>query len=264
MAVIRNKIILLVTFLAAVSSYGAGASYPSAPVPAARFASGISYDYGGGYLFSRVVPVPVFSLYGINAFGTYGLADYINIGADLGLKDVNIHSSDPNRSFNGRMGIAAGPHLKLATPYLGDVFAVVAFTRTHWFYSEDKGRYIYYKGLDFTGSGAFSFHVKDFGYISMGVKYSEIFGNYGIVEYPGLDERTWTNAGNIGGWVAFDYFPKTGVKNYLPFISFELGFFPNSSEVLGKKPVFRNISFSVTVGGITNRLYGDSGASWRP
>ncbi|MCL1946996.1 MAG: hypothetical protein FWF51_07615 [Chitinivibrionia bacterium] len=260
---IKHKLAIFFAFLAAASVFGGGVSYPSATIPAARFASGVSYDYIGGYLTlnSSTDPTPAYSLYGANIFFTYGLADFINAGVDLGLKDANIHSSDPSFVFNGRMGAAAGTHVKLSTSYMGDVFAIVLFSRFHFFYSEDKGRNEYNRGRDITASGAFSFHVKEFGYITMGAKYLDITAK--IYGKPAPPE--FKNDALVGGWVAFDYFPKTAIKTYLPFVSFELGFFPNSErKVLEKKPVFRNISFSVTIGGITNRLYGNSDDGWRP
>jgi hypothetical protein len=268
---IKHKLAIFFAFLAVASVFGGGVSYPSAPVPAARFASGVSYDYIGGYLvrgdfnnLNATDPTPAYSLYGANIFFTYGLADFINVGVDLGLKDANVHSSLPDYAFNGKTGAAAGTHVKLSTAYMGDVFAIVLFSRWHFFNSEDKGRSEYIRGQDFTASGAFSFHVKEFGYISMGAKFFNIDDKIDGEGYSD-PKHSFRNDAFVGGWVGFDYFPKTAIKTYLPFVSFELGFFPKSdSNVLEKKPVFRNISFSVTIGGITNRLYGNSDDGWRP
>ncbi len=69
------KITLLAIILLVVPSLALGVSFPSAPVPAARFATGFTYDYYGGYLsygkntFFEKQDLPV-TMHGISAFFT--------------------------------------------------------------------------------------------------------------------------------------------------------------------------------------------------
>jgi len=248
--------ILLLAILFAVSSWATSVSYPAAPVPTARFATGATYDYFGGYFYRAPVSDLPFNMHGINAFFTYAPVTYVNFGVDLGMRDVNIPQGNHNYDFNGKLGIAAGQHLKLATPYFGDVMGIVAMCRGLWFYSKDSHS-SFYSGSQLVGSGGLSFHVQRFGYISCGIKYLEIFGE------NGFGDGTWSNDATLGGWASFDYFPKTNVKRYIPFISFEFGFFPSDKPFYGSGTIVRNASFGVTIGAITNRLYGDED-NWRP
>ena len=251
-----RKIILSVALLA-VSSWATSVSAPAAPVPAARFATGITYNYLGGYLYKAPVEDLAFNTHGINAFFTYAPLTSINLGVDLGMRDVNMEKGI--YGFNGRFGIAAGSHLKFATPYFGDVMGLVAMCRGLWFYSEDQFN-TYYSGRELTSAGGLSFHVQRVGYISFGAKYLEIFGENGY----GLEKGKWSNDATLGGWIAFDFFPRTDIKQYIPFISFEFGFFPNDKPFYGGNPVLRNASFGITIGGITRRLYGNTDENWRP
>lgn len=249
--------ILLAAVLFAVSSWAANVSYPSAPVPSARFATGITYDYLGGYFYKAPIEDLPFSMHGVNAFFTYAPVTYVNFGVDLGMRDVNIPNGDHDYGFNGKLGIAAGSHLKLATPYFGDVMGIIAMCRGLWFHSKDDND-SFYSGPELTGAGGLSFHVKRFGYISFGCKYFEIFGENGI------GDGDWSNDATVGGWASFDYFPKTNVKKYIPFISFEFAFFPSDNPFYGGSPIVRNASFAVTIGAITHRIYGDDNRNWRP
>jgi hypothetical protein len=252
--------ILLLLCLTAVCSWSAGVSYPSAPVATARFATGISYEYSGGYLYNTSNIQLPYSIFGPSAFFTYALATCVNIGVDVGMRSVNIHHSN-QYDFDGRMGISAGSHLKLATPYMGDVFGIVTLVRGLWFYSEAKND-SYYSGLDLTGSGGLSFHIKGAGYLSFGVKYSEILGDNYTAHLN--KDGEWSNDALLGGWIAFDYFPKSSIKEFLPYLSFEFGFFPNDKPWHGTKPGLRNASFAISIGGVTKKLYGDKTVNWRP
>ena len=319
----KLKIVLLTMFLFSVSSWALGVSFPSAPVPTARFATGISYDYFGGYISAdehsqsllkeRNLPL---SMHGTTAFFTYAPSTFVNIGVDMGLRNANISRTGelrpypiPNpitgeikvvnsQSLNGLMGLSAGPHIKLATPLLGDVLRFVATGRASWFHSEGSGRnrkwYIEYEYLTFepgeddddpgkwvivqdqfefnwnnsgsilAGSAGLSFNVRNIGFISFGAKYLDIRGEIKATPHGLFENTKWENESKIGGWAAFDFFPPTNIGRYIPFISFEAGFFPNSNPFIGGNPALRNATFSVTIGAITRRLYGNTEEIWRP
>lgn len=286
----KSLIIFVFIILLNVSySWAIGLSFPSTPVPTARFATGVSYDYYGGYMdydnnsklfWQDDLPV---SLHGINAFFTYAPITYVNFGVELGARDANIN---PDKKFslaqselNGTLGFSAGAHLKFATPYFSDVFGFVAAAKGTWFYSEGNSNKTEWYYIDGEGNmtpvnwnnngnivainGGISFHVKRFGYISFGAKYLDVMGKINLE--PEIIEKTkWVNDAYIGGWLALDYFPKTRIEKFIPFISFELGFFPNDKPFDGGRPILRNASFSVTVGAIMKRLYGDDDENWRP
>jgi hypothetical protein len=277
-----NKIFLTL-FLFALSSWAIGVSFPTAPVPTARFATGVSYDYYGGYMSYKESPLFLtedipFNMHGIVAFVTFAPVTFINLGFDMGIRDVNAFYAEElyNMADNltGQFGFSGGAHLKFATPYFGDVFGIIAVGKWQSFYSEgnsDNTKWYYgdipvnwsNSGDIITGAGGFSFHVKNFGYISFGAKYLDIYGEVKVS--PAVIEKTkWSNDPMLGGWISADYFPRTNIKNYIPFLSFEVGFFPDSKAFTGGNPVLKNASFSVTIGGITNPLYGNSDKNWRP
>jgi len=302
----RFRKIFLLALLAVGYSWGASVSFPSAPVPTGRFATGIGYDYNGGFLHKvseiseedkllgfRIHPplehIP-FRTRGINAFVSYGLSNFINIGVDVGVRDVRVvdnnlyallFDDDPllpadtllffRPDFDGRFGLSAGANLKLATPYMGDVMAIVGVARGQWYNSKDgRGGNSYYSGLNFTASGGLSFNATDFGYITLGAKYFEIMGkNHAYAHegsgtyYAGGDGR-WSNSAVLGGFVAVDYFPKSTIQNYIPFFSFEFSFFPDKKGFSGSNPVLRSAGFAVTAGAFSRRVVGDKDEIWRP
>jgi len=258
---VNRKSSVLVALIATVFSWGGGIAYPLTSVPTARFATALSYDMYGGYLYKSSIPNAATTLQGFNASFTYSPITYINFGFDAGERSVKILTYDDQYKFDGNIGFAGGAHAKFATPYFNDLLGGVAFVRALWFSSEDKYE-IYYGGMDFTTAGGLSFHVKNFGYISFGAKYFEIVGKNGGV--PGSAGGTWSNDEVLGGWVSFDMFPRLFERKYIPFFSIELALFPGADAFDGAKPLIKNASFGITIGAITNRLYGNSDKDWTP
>ncbi|MDR0303682.1 MAG: hypothetical protein LBH98_02775 [Chitinispirillales bacterium] len=258
---VNRKLSVLFAFIAVVFSYGGGVAYPLTPVPSARFATAISYDMYGGYLYKPSISGATVTLQGFNASFTYSPITFINFGFDLGERNVKIFTHDEQYRFDGKIGFAGGTHAKFATPYFNELIGVVGFVRALWFSSETKNE-TYYGGMDFTGAGGLSFRVKNFGYISLGAKYFEIVGKNG--EVSGTQSGSWGNEDVFGGWVSFDMFPKIPVRKHIPFFSIELCLFPGADAFDGTKPAIRNASFNLTIGAITNRLYGNSDKDWTP
>jgi len=290
--------IFLTALLAVTYSWSASVSFPAAPVPAGRFATGIGYDYNGGFLHKvDVRPMPGFTLHpslehlpfrtrGLNAFVSYGLSSNINIGVDVGVRDVRIKDNNlyalttvppsddtiffrPN--FDGRFGLSAGANLKLATPYMNDVMAIVGVARGQWYNSKcGQGGSAFHSGLNFTASGGLSFNASDFGYITFGAKYFEIMGKNGVYAndddgiYNGGGSGKWSNSAVLGGFFAVDYFPKSNIQQYIPFFSFEFSFFPDKNGFSGSSPVLRSAGFAVTAGAFSRRVVGDKDEVWRP
>jgi len=290
--------IFLLALLAVTYSWSASVSFPAAPVPTGRFATGIGYDYNGGFLHNIDTVYGIdnlaFKTRGLNAFFTYGIVQSINLGVDIGVRDVRIRDNNlagwqllprydndgdliaidtllTRVEFKGRFGLAAGAHLKLSTPYIGDVMAIVGTARGNWFYSETYGSNSWHNGLDFTAGGGLSFNVNDFGYITLGAKYFEIMGKNGInahegdgMFFPGNDGGYWSNSAVMGGFIAVDYFPKSNIQQYIPFFSFEFSFFPDKNGFSGSNPVLRSAGFAVTAGAFSRRVVGDKDEIWRP
>lgn len=257
---VNRKLSVLVALIAAVVSWGASVSYPFTPVPTARFATALSYDMYGIGLYKSNVAGASAMIHGFNASFTYSPITFINFGLDVGERKVDIFTYDKSYNFDGKIGFAGGTHVKLATPYFSDIIGIVGVARTLWFSSARHD--VYYGGMDFTGAGGISFHINSFGYISCGMKYFEIFGRTGGVQSP--IGSNWSNDKVSGGFVSFDMFPKTSARKYIPFVSVELALFPQLEAFDGDRPAIRNASLSITIGGITNRLYGNSDNDWRP
>ena len=286
--------ISFLALLAVAYSWGAGVSFSGAPVPAGRFATGLTFDYSGAYLefnldsgstsflADQVFPYRTRNVYG---FLTYGLANSINIGFDIGIGDFDIMSdivnSDSSRAFgfDGRIGLTTGAHAKLATPYMGNVFALVGAFRSLWFYSRDKDEgpdelSESISGMSLNASAGFSFRVRDMGFISFGAKYHDLsakHSSYGrtVGENGQLDaDLDWkmSNDRNIGGFIALDFFPRTDIRRYIPFVSIEFSFFPDSSRPFtGTAPRLRNAGFSTTIGAFSRKLTGHNRDEiWRP
>lgn len=249
-----RKLSIVLILGAAIFSWGANVAFPSVAIPEARFGVGASYDITTGDLYG-VDDVP-FSMNTINASFTFAPVSVMNFGVDIGTRNVRIYSSDEVFDFRGKMGFSAGGHLRLSTPLLKDVFGATALIKGAWFYSKNDYD-AFYRGVDVTGALGFVFHIKQVGYISFGGKYFEIFGeNQGFND---INTSSWSNDETLGGWVAFDFFPKMKQQgSYIPFVTLEAGVFPGASAFRGDKSGIHNLSFSVTIGAITQRLYGES------
>jgi len=75
---------------------------------------------------------------------------------------------------------------------------------------------------------------------------------------------SYSNVNNVRGWLAVDYFPSDKFNNKNTFyVSAELTVSPKIS-FNGRAPV-EEMSFSVSIGAITPRLYGEqSDVEWKP
>jgi len=254
-----NKCITI-GFLSLGISNAANLANPGITFPEARIAIGASYDLGGYTLTNQELP----SLFNrIHARVTYSPLKYVSIGIDGGTIRIDVErTSDSAATFHGKFGYSGGGHLKLATPsFIKDKLTVVALAQGTIFKSENKFS-AEYAGKDATGAVGIQVHIPGFGYITAGPWVYLIQG-----ENRSYDGTTsfYSNINNIRGWLAVDYFPKMKelTNNSKPYISFEFSISPKANY--SERIPIQEFSFSISIGSITNRLYGtQSEVDWSP
>ena len=250
---------IAIGFLLVGISNAANLANPATPFPEARIAVGASYHLGGYTLTNQELP----SLFNrIHARVSYSPIKYVSFGVDGGTIQIDVErTSDSAATFNGKFGYSGGGHLKLATPaFLKQRLSFVALGQGTIFKSVNKFN-AEYAGKDATGAVGIQLHIPGFGYITAGPWVYLIFGKN--KSFDGTTSE-YSNINNVRGWLAIDYFPKMKeLSNNKPYISLEFSVSPkaNYSERI---PV-QEFSVSVSIGSITNRLYGtQSDVEWSP
>lgn len=253
------KIALLATILIS-SAFAANLTSPATPVPDARIALGLTYNLEGFELYQS--DVEAYSLTNrLNISVTFAPISNINIGVDFGAGNVAISAADAIRDYHGDIGFSGGLNTKLSSNFINDRIAFMGIMKANWFLSEGNQE-SQYSGMDLSAGAGPIVHINNFGYIAAGLKYQEIVGKN--MDYSG-NEGKWSNDETLGGFIAIDYFPKSElISNYIPYITFELGVFPGAG-LKEKETSVKDLSFSLSFGAITKRLYGKkSELNWRP
>lgn len=253
------KIALLATILFS-SVFAVNLTSPATPVPDARISLGLTYNLEGFELYQS--DVEAYSLTNrLNISVTFAPISNINIGVDFGAGNVAISSVDKIRDFHGDIGFSGGLNTKLSSNFINDRIAFMGILKANWFLSEGNEK-SQYSGMDLSAGAGPIVHINNFGYIAAGVKYQEIVGKNR--DFSGNDGK-WSNDETLGGFIAVDYFPKSElISNYIPYITFELGVFPGAG-LKEKDTSVKNLSFGISFGAITKRLYGKkSELNWRP
>jgi hypothetical protein len=170
-------------------------------------------------------------------------------------------STDTFAAFHGNFGFSGGAHLKASTPFFfNDFLAVVGIAQATYFSSENKWS-AQYGGIDVSGGAGIQIHVSRFGYITLGSEVDLIEGTN-----RGFDgaEGTYSNLNNIRGWLAVDFFPAFAMGGGTkPYVSVEVSVSPEA-EFGGNVPI-REFGFSVCLGSVTKRLYGEeTDVEWQP
>ncbi len=255
---IYQKIISLLSLVSL--SMAAGLASPIAPIPDARIGVGITYGMDGFNLYDSEIEAGA-TLSSIQATVAYAPVTNINLGIDLGVTSVSVKTEETAKDFSGDFGFSGGANAKLSSNFINDRVAFTGILKGGWFYSSTDEDY-YYRGVTLSGSLGPTFHINNFGYLGFGYKYFEINGEN---EGSGNVSSYWGNDQTMGGYLSVDYFPKSEViSSYIPYISFVVDVFPEAG--LQKNDIaLHNISFSISFGAITNRLYGKkSEVNWRP
>ncbi len=245
------------------AAYGSNLVNPLTPIPEARIAVAASYHLGGYTITNRNIPA---MLNRFHARLSYAPLSLLNIGFDAGASQAEV-AGDTTRGdtlgiFHGAFAFSYGTHLKLATPlYFNDLIGLIAIAQATHFTSENEQGAVY-RGYDGCGAAGVIVHIAGFGYAAAGAKAYLIQGeNRG---YNQNSYKEYSNSNNVRGWLAVDYFPRMQeVMTNKPFISFEVSLSPEA--MLGGRAPVQELAFSIGIGSITPRLYGErSEIEWEP
>jgi hypothetical protein len=235
---------------------------PATLIPVARMAVGASYDVGGYTISNDSVPCVMNRFQGRLTFAPLS---FLNIGVDAGASRMFVAgdttSADTIGVFKGNFGFSGGIHIIMGTRFFyNDLFRIVGIGQASFFSSSDNTK-ITYGGNEGTGAVGLQFHIPRFGYITVGPEIYLISGkNKG---FDGIQHR-YSNINNVRGWMAIDYFPKDKVmSNNKYYISLEISLSPMAD--FNKEAALQEIRFSIGLGSITKRLYGEeSDVEWSP
>jgi hypothetical protein len=240
----------------------ANLSNPSVLIPPARLSVGASYDLGGYTIANRAVPG---MMNRFQARLSYSPFSFVNFGIDGGASQMEVAgdttAADTFDIFHGGYGFSGGGHLKLGTPFFfNNLMGVIGILQGGVFSSQNSSGTTY-RGTDACGGLGLQFHVPSFGYITVGSQAYLILGK--TTDFSGK-QGYYSNVNNVRGWLAIDYFPPElpSSKN-LFYLSFEMSVSPKA-RFNARAPV-QEVSFSVSIGSITSRLYGqETSEEWRP
>lgn len=253
----NKRIRYCIAFTAVIISqnfiYASNLANPLAPIPGARIALGASYHLGGYTITNRKVPCIMNRFHGRLS---YSPVTYFNLGVDLGATQMEV-ASDTNetiitQTFHGSYGFSYGANIKLSTPLIARTIGLIAIVQGTQFKTKNENGALY-KGPDITGAVGLLFRIKKYAYIAAGMEVYLIEGKN--KSYNSETEMPYSNVNNVRGWIALDITPQMkNIKKYIPYISFEASLTPEAG--FNKKAPLQEISFSVAIGSISKRLYG--------
>ncbi len=259
----KNCIVLFLMMVLSLSeSNASNLANPVTPIPEARIGIGVSYHLGGYTITNFEIPA---LMNRIHARVTYSPFVFFNIGADAGVSQMEVAPDTVDtlvyEVFHGNYKFSFGVHIKVSSPLFKDLIGAVGIAQGTRFSSENKAGAVY-SGFDGAAAAGILFHIKNFGYIAGGAKLYVIKGKNRA--FNSKKDNFYSNVNNIRGWVAIDYFPKIkAVSKYIPYISFEVSIAPDVA--FGEKAPIQEISFSLAVGSVTKRLYGETKEmEWHP
>jgi len=240
----------------------ANAAPLSTILPVARMALGGGYELGGNTISNDSVASISNRMHGFLAFAPFS---FLTIGIDAGATQMDVAADTNARDtfgiFHGNYGFSGGAHISLGTPFFyNGLFRVVCLGKATIFSSANTEGAVY-GGKDGVGALGLQFHIARFGYITAGPQVYLIQGQN--KSYSGTRHK-YSNINNVRGWIALDFFPpdKLESKNKF-FISLEASIGPRIA--FGKQAPVQEFGFSVSLGSITKRLYGEeSEVEWAP
>ena len=251
------------TVLAAcICVFAANLSNPAVLIPPARLLVGASYDLGGYTIANRAVPAMMNRIQGRLSYSPFS---FLNFGIDAGASQMEVAGdttpADTFGIFHGGYGFSGGGHIKLGTPFFFNnlVCGIGIFQGS--IFSSQNNTGTTYGGTDACGGLGLQFHVPSFGYVTVGSQVYLIMGK--TTDFSGK-QGSYSNINNVRGWLAIDYFPPAlpSSKN-LFYLSFELSVSPKA-RFNARAPI-QEIGFSLSIGSITQRLYGqDLSEEWQP
>ena len=242
-----------------VSGRASNLANPAITLPQARIAIGASYHLGGYSLTNDTIPALFNRIHSRLEFGPF---KHLTLGIDAGAIQIEVDRyHDTVSIFHGKFGFSGGAHLKLSTPsFAHRRVSFIAIVQATLFRSQNKHS-AYYGGKDGTGILGVQLHIPGFGYISAGPWVYVIHGEN--KSFNGT-KNFYSNADNVRGWLAIDYFPKiVELSSNKPYLSLEFSISPKATAT--KRIPFQAFSVSISMGSITRRLYGiESDVEWRP
>ncbi len=253
---------LAFAFLACADVHAVNLADPPVLIPPARVAVGLSYDLGGYPITNRAVPT---IMNRFQAQVSYAPFSFLNFGVDGGATQMDVAgdttAQDTFGVFHGGYEFSGGAHLKLGTPFFFDnLVSVVGIAHGSVFSSKNSAGTTY-GGMDGAGAVGLQFHISNFGYVTAGSELYLISGK--TTDYNGV-KGNYSNVNNVRGWLAVDYFPPEKMNSQNSFyVSLEMSVAPKATFD-GRAPI-QEMSFSVSIGAVTPRLYGQkSDAEWKP
>ncbi len=252
---------VLVTGIWAQSVLASNLANPAGMTPPARISIGASYHMGG-YTITDSALAGMLSRF--HARVAFAPLEYFAFGIDLGASKMDVDSLTIYRwaedegthyvMFTGSYGFSGGLHIKGATPrFVGDLMSFIAIVQATYFTSSNSAG-AEYNGFDGAGALGLQFKIPKFGFVTAGAKLYYIEGDNR--SYDGR-EGTYSNSDNLAGWLAVDFTPsfKQQVKGK-PYFSAEATLIPGHLSAGGAIP-FQGFTFSLAVGWISPRLYGE-------
>lgn len=238
------------------ASFGANLANPASQIGEARLAFGAAYHVNGSTITNMEIPMMM------NRMGgrmSYSPVKYLSIGADLAAVQISVDQYEDNSDnmvplFDGKYGVSFGGSINLYSPFLfNNSVAFVAIASGNFFRSENKHG-AYYGGNDGAAAAGIHIRVPNFGFISAGPHLYIMNG-----ENKSFDnEKTgaYSNINNVRGWIAFDYFPQVSALNEKtqPYFSVEFTMSPKINT--SSRVRVQEFSVAVSMGTISQRLYG--------
>jgi hypothetical protein len=254
----NNKFIFISIFFICLPAgqhvlYASNLANPVQPISGARMALGVSYHIGGYTITNRKLPCLINRFHGRISYAPF---TYFNLGIDLGASQMEVASDTTLtgliQTFHGNYGFSFGAYIKVSSPLIRNIMGFIGILQGTQFKSENSSG-AYYKGPDLNGAVGLLFRIRKFAYIAAGAEAYLIDGKN--KSYNSDVEMNYSNVNNVRGWIAFDITPPMkNVKRYIPYLTVEVSLSPEVT--FNKKAPMQEISFSISIGSVTKRLYG--------
>jgi hypothetical protein len=256
---------LLVMFCAAGPLLSASnLANPLLPIPAARIGIGVSYHLDGITITNRAIPCLQNRFH---ARASYAPISLVNFGVDAGVTQIDVATdttgADTLTAFHGNYQFSWGAHLKVSTPmFIKNRIGFLGIVQGTSFSSSNVEGALY-RGYDATAAAGILLRIPKFGYVAVGPQVYLIARGLNK-SYDGGAEQPYSNINNVRGWLAIDFFPPIkAITTNRPYISLELSAGPEAR--LKQRAPIQEVSFSISIGTITKRLYGEaSEVEWEP
>jgi hypothetical protein len=258
----KNFIFLCFVIIAGVPVSASNLACPATLIPQARLALGCTYDVGGYTITNDSIPSIMNRFQGRCTFAPFS---FMNIGINAGATRMDVAGDTTDKDtfgiFQGNYKFSAGASIVIGSRFFyNDLFRIIGIGQAT-FFSSTNANAAQYSGTDGAGVIGAQFHVKNFGYVTLGPEVYLISGKN--KDYLGNQHR-YSNLNNVRGWLSIDYFPhEKFISNNKFFISLEMALSPEAD--FNKRAPLQEIRFSIGLGSITKRLYGEeSDVEWAP